>query len=259
MHDLNDFVSLYEKDLVDKYLLDQEITLWKRKWAQCSLEERPDSLGAALQQCDEERFPNIFRLLKANGCSKVLNCSAGAAALNMAVSVGYLLYMYMYWDNVVASCMALPYTSDWSKYQAKSIKLGMNQFSPLFSQKAEASMLASFTTPLSELVEMALFSSSAACLSSSGQRGIAFDAGLTCDGSSSEQQGQLTAPDAAMHSVRHLVRTSELHASILVAVKERWNTVHTSCSFSKIDRLFTLAKVGLGSCNKAGGEAIFWR
>ena len=52
-HDLNDFVSLYEKDLVDKYLLDQEITHWKRK---LSLEERPDSLGAALQQCDEERF-----------------------------------------------------------------------------------------------------------------------------------------------------------------------------------------------------------
>ena len=49
----HDFVSLYEKDLVDKYLLDQEITHWKRK---LSLEERPDSLGAALQQCDEERF-----------------------------------------------------------------------------------------------------------------------------------------------------------------------------------------------------------
>ena len=31
-------------------------------------------------------------------------------------------------------------TADWSKYQAKSIKLGINQFSPQFSQKAEASM-----------------------------------------------------------------------------------------------------------------------
>ncbi|KAL5487132.1 hypothetical protein EMCRGX_G019698 [Ephydatia muelleri] len=35
-----------------------------------------------------------------------------------------------------------PNYHDWSKYQAKSIKLGMNQFSPLFSQKAEASMVA---------------------------------------------------------------------------------------------------------------------
>ncbi|KAL5494162.1 hypothetical protein EMCRGX_G015440 [Ephydatia muelleri] len=33
-----------------------------------------------------------------------------------------------------------PNYHDWSKYQAKSIKLGMDQFSPLFSQKAEASM-----------------------------------------------------------------------------------------------------------------------
>ncbi|KAL5473302.1 hypothetical protein EMCRGX_G027771 [Ephydatia muelleri] len=32
------------------------------------------------------------------------------------------------------------YHADWSKYQAMSIKLGMNQFSLLFSQKAEASM-----------------------------------------------------------------------------------------------------------------------
>eukprot|EP00731_Ephydatia_muelleri_P022948 Em0015g531a len=32
------------------------------------------------------------------------------------------------------------YSTDWSKYQAKSIKLGMNQFSPLVFQKAKASM-----------------------------------------------------------------------------------------------------------------------
>ena len=44
-------------------------------------------------------------------------------------------------------------------------------------------------------------------------------------------QGEFTAPDAAMHSVRHLVHTSEVNCtSILVAVKERWNTVHTSAS-----------------------------
>ncbi|KAL5497286.1 hypothetical protein EMCRGX_G013740 [Ephydatia muelleri] len=50
--------------------------------------------------------------------------------------------------------------------------------------------VASCTTPLSGLVEMALFSSSAACLSSSGQqRSIPFDAGLTRDGSSSEATG----------------------------------------------------------------------
>ncbi|KAL5457226.1 hypothetical protein EMCRGX_G034471 [Ephydatia muelleri] len=109
-----------------------------------------------------------------------------------------------------------PNYHDWSKYQAKSIKLGMNQFSPLFSQKAEASM---------DMVKgHELLNSLGIHLHWLQQRSIAFDAGLTCDGSSSEQQGQLTTPDAAMHSVRHFVHTSELHVSILVAVKERWNT-----------------------------------
>ena len=81
------------------------------------------------------------------------------------------------------------------------------------------------------------------------------EAGLTCDGSSSGQQGQLTAPDAAMHSVRHLVHTSELHVNSSGCERTLEHSAHFS--FSKINRLFTLAKGGLGSCNKAGGEAIF--
>eukprot|EP00731_Ephydatia_muelleri_P007449 Em0003g1697a len=126
---------------------------------------------------------------------------------------------------------------------------------------------ASFTTPLSELVEMALYSSSAACfsgsllqpaqclLTSGSSRGsIPFDTGLTCYGSSSEQQGQLTAPDAAMHSVRHLVHTSALYIKSSGCERALEHSAHFR--FFKIDRLFALAKVGLGLCNKAGGEAI---
>eukprot|EP00731_Ephydatia_muelleri_P003035 Em0001g3035a len=126
----------------------------------------------------------------------------------------------------------------------------------------------SCTTPLSGLVEMALFSSSAACFSSSGvsdaqclltsdsSRSIA--AGLTCVGSkgpSFEQQGQLTAPDAAIHSVRHLVHTSALHINSSGCERTLAHIAHFSSS--KIDRLFTLAKGGLGSCKKAAGKAIF--
>ena len=73
--DLNDLVAMYESDLVDKYLVDQELMLWKRKWAQCSPEERPDSLGTALQQCDVERFPNIFRLLKIGCTLPITSCT----------------------------------------------------------------------------------------------------------------------------------------------------------------------------------------
>eukprot|EP00731_Ephydatia_muelleri_P004733 Em0002g909a len=111
---------------------------------------------------------------------------------------------------------------------------------------------ASFTTPLSELVEMALYSSSAACFSGQ-QRSIAFDAGLTYDRSSSGQQGQLRAPDAAMHYVRHLMHTSALHVNSSGCERTLEHSAHFS--FFEIDRLFVLAKVGLGSCNKAGGEA----
>eukprot|EP00731_Ephydatia_muelleri_P032400 Em0023g907a len=124
---------------------------------------------------------------------------------------------------------------------------------------------ASFTTPLSELEEMALYSSSGACfsgvsdaqclLTSDSSRSIAFDAGLTCDRSSSEQQGQLTVADATMHSVRHLVHTIALHVNSSGCERMLEHSAHFS--FFKIDRLFALAKVGLGSCNKAGGEAIF--
>ena len=92
-------------------------------------------------------------------------------------------------------------------------------------------------------VRMALFSSPTACFSSGvsdgthscslyspalmsplqptqctkisdSSRSITVDAGLMCDGTrghSSEQHGQFTLPDAAIHSMRHLVHTSVLH------------------------------------------------
>ena len=40
-HNLNDLVAIYESDLMDKYLVDQELMLSKQT---CSPEERPDSL-----------------------------------------------------------------------------------------------------------------------------------------------------------------------------------------------------------------------
>ena len=71
---------------------------------------------------------------------------------------------------------------------------------------------------------MSLLQPAQCLLTSDSSRSIAFDAGLTWDRSSSEQQGQFTVPDAAMHSVRHLVHTSALH------VNSSWNTVHALAS-----------------------------
>ena len=63
-------------------------------------------------------------------------------------------------------------------------------------------------------------------------------------------------PDA-MHSARHLVYTSALHINSSGCERMLEHSVHFS--FSKIDRFFMLAKGGLGSCKKAGGETIFLR
>eukprot|EP00731_Ephydatia_muelleri_P013831 Em0007g1141a len=124
--------------------------------------------------------------------------------------------------------------------------------------------------PLSGLVEMALFSNPAACFSSSGSvqctktsdssRSITPGAGLTWEetkGPPSEQQGQFTAPDAAIHSWRHLAHTSAPHSSSSGCERMLEHTAHFS-SFS-INWLFTLAKGGLGSCKRTGGGAIFSR
>ncbi|KAL5487334.1 hypothetical protein EMCRGX_G019923 [Ephydatia muelleri] len=105
---------------------------------------------------------------------------------------------------------------------------------------------------------MLLLLRSQCLLTSDSSRSIAFDARLTCVGSkgpSFEQQGQLTAPDAAILSVRHVVHTSALHINSSGCERTLAHIAHFS--FSKIDRLFTLAKGGLGSCKKAAGEAIF--
>ncbi|KAL5499910.1 hypothetical protein EMCRGX_G011379 [Ephydatia muelleri] len=94
--------------------------------------------------------------------------------------------------------------------------------------------------PLSGLVEVALFSNLTACFSSSGsvqftktsdsRRSITPGARLTWEetkGPSSEQQGQFTAPDAAIHSWRHL-NIPVHHTAVPVAVRGCWSTVHTS-------------------------------
>ena len=59
--------------LFDKYLVDQELGLCKRL---CSPIDRPDILFAsALISCDEERFPNIFRLIKIGCTLPITSCT----------------------------------------------------------------------------------------------------------------------------------------------------------------------------------------
>ena len=62
--DNSSILEEYEEDLIDIDVVDQERLLWQRKWLAVAFKDRPDILEKAIKKCDEERFPNLFVLLK---------------------------------------------------------------------------------------------------------------------------------------------------------------------------------------------------
>ena len=62
--DISSILEEYEEDLIDIDAVDQELLLWQRKWLAVAFKDRPDTLAKAIKKCDEERFPNLFVLLK---------------------------------------------------------------------------------------------------------------------------------------------------------------------------------------------------
>ena len=54
----------YEEDLMNRDVMDQELLLWQHKWLALASKDRSDTLAKAVDKCDEERFPNLFVLLK---------------------------------------------------------------------------------------------------------------------------------------------------------------------------------------------------
>ena len=50
-------------------------TAFKRKWSVCAPIDHPDSIASALISCDEERFPNIFRLMKIGCTLPITSCT----------------------------------------------------------------------------------------------------------------------------------------------------------------------------------------
>ena len=64
----DDLKKQYSNDLQNCDILDQEISLWKRRWQSVKVEDRQDSLTKAIKECDDLRFPNVFILLKI-GCT----------------------------------------------------------------------------------------------------------------------------------------------------------------------------------------------
>ena len=62
--DISPILEEYEEDLINRDVVDQELLLWQHKWLAVVSKDRPDTLAKAIKKCDEERFPNLFVLLK---------------------------------------------------------------------------------------------------------------------------------------------------------------------------------------------------
>ena len=62
--DIADLITHYSSDLPNADITDQELRLWQRKWSEYSPEFRPTTLEKTIKECNEDRFPNWFVLIK---------------------------------------------------------------------------------------------------------------------------------------------------------------------------------------------------
>ena len=62
--DIGYLIKQYSEDLSNLDIIDLELQLWKRKWLDVPVENRPSSLAKAIKVCDKHKFPNAFVLIK---------------------------------------------------------------------------------------------------------------------------------------------------------------------------------------------------
>ena len=67
-------LELYANDLFNVDALDMEINAWKNKWLKVDKSARPDSLAKCLKVIDEERFPNLFDVIKIGATIPLSSC-----------------------------------------------------------------------------------------------------------------------------------------------------------------------------------------
>ena len=65
---------MYKADLINPDIVDQEITLWMKKWEDVPKSQLGSTLATAIEECDEDHFPNIFVLLKITCTLPVTSC-----------------------------------------------------------------------------------------------------------------------------------------------------------------------------------------
>ena len=61
----DDLVTFNDEDLPNPSLVATEILRWKAKWEGQDAEDQPATLRTAIKQCDQDFFPNMYRLVVA--------------------------------------------------------------------------------------------------------------------------------------------------------------------------------------------------
>ena len=69
-----DYIALYRNNLPNPDIVDQELPLWKNKWSSTSAQTRSSILAESVKKCDENKFPNVFVLLKIGCTLPVTSC-----------------------------------------------------------------------------------------------------------------------------------------------------------------------------------------
>ena len=67
-------IEMYKADLINPGIVNQEITLWMKKWEDVPKSQCGSTLAIAIKECDEDNFPNIFVLLKIACTLPVTSC-----------------------------------------------------------------------------------------------------------------------------------------------------------------------------------------
>ena len=65
---------MLKANLINPDIVDQEITLWMKKWEDVPKSQLGSTLATAIEECDEDHFPNIFVLLKITCTLPVTSC-----------------------------------------------------------------------------------------------------------------------------------------------------------------------------------------
>ena len=67
-------IEMCKADLINSDIVDQEITLWMKKWEDVPKSQRGSTLATAIEECDKNHFPNVFVLLKIACTLPVTSC-----------------------------------------------------------------------------------------------------------------------------------------------------------------------------------------